>query len=464
MTTWGDVVPRMRSIPGYGAMAASPYTGPALPTGKSPVRFEPIRPIAPFPDAGPDGGKLRVGLWSPVLFEAGAEAWMLALARALADRVSWRGLAIASGPEVAPAMLDRFAALMPVGHGRDACTALAASCDVVVSWAMSDVPGLLAGLRRPPRVVSVCHAPVDSEWGMSSYRDPAGIDAYVAVSELALGPICESRRAGAKVIWNAVDGARMVVGRDRAAMRYHWGVPPGAKVVGYMGRLAHEKRPGVLAGMLAALPREWHAVLVGSGVLRGAVEAEAARLGVADRLHLAGPDHAAGDVLGAFDALVVPSEYESFCLTLAEGLWAGVPVVSTPVGLARIVPGLTREAPIGADGPAIAAAVLADQADPAGTRARVEHARSFARARLSPARFGREWASFLRGLAPPRAMDPARLALLAETCPSSSGPCGCGSGPPRQCGHPDRPALVRKAECLRCSGASWWESGVEPAW
>lgn len=466
MTTWGDHVPRMKSLPGYEAMAAMPFPGPSAATGRGPIRFAPIRPVGHFPDAGPDGGRLRVGLWSPVLYEAGAEAWMLALARALAGRVSWRGLAVAAPGAVVAAMAGRFAPLMPVAHGRDACTALAASCDVVVSWAMSDVPGLLAGLPRPPRVVNVCHAPVDSAWGMSSYRDPAGIDAYVAVSELALGPICESRRAGARVIWNCVDESRMRWSRGWAEMRKLWGVPAGAKVAGYMGRLSPEKGPAAMPRMLAHLPPEWHAVLVGSGLEGPAVAAEAARLGVADRLHLAGPDHAAGDVLHAVDALVVPSDYESFGLTLAEGLWAGVPVVSTPVGLARIVPGLTREVPIGADGAAIAAAVLADRADPAGTAARVGHARSFARSRLSLARFAREWGAFLRGLAPPRhrPMDPTRLALLAETCPSGSGPCGCGSGPPRECSAPDRPAGVRKADCLECSGRRWWESGVEAGW
>lgn len=52
-----------------------------------------------------------------------------------------------------------------------------------------------------------------------------------------------------------------------------------------------------------------------------------------------------------------------------------------------------------------------------------------------------------------------RLAMLVETCPFGSGPCGCGSGPPRLCSHPDHPAEVRKAECMTCKAA---ELAVSP--
>jgi hypothetical protein len=45
-----------------------------------------------------------------------------------------------------------------------------------------------------------------------------------------------------------------------------------------------------------------------------------------------------------------------------------------------------------------------------------------------------------------------RLAMDAELCPSGSGSCGCGSSPPRICGHPDHPLEVRAADCLRCVG------------
>lgn len=54
-----------------------------------------------------------------------------------------------------------------------------------------------------------------------------------------------------------------------------------------------------------------------------------------------------------------------------------------------------------------------------------------------------------------------RLAMLADTCPHAAGPCGCGSGPPRLCGHPDRPAEVRRPACLACVARAGWEAGVD---
>ncbi len=71
-------------------------------------------------------------------------------------------------------------------------------------------------------------------------------------------------------------------------------------------------------------------------------------------------------------------------------------------------------------------------------------------------RAARELAAIVRefGLAPaPKAEDTeARLrhAMKVELCPHGSGPCGCGSGPPRLCSHPDHPAEVRRAYCLQC--------------
>jgi glycosyltransferase involved in cell wall biosynthesis len=133
-----------------------------------------------------------------------------------------------------------------------------------------------------------------------------------------------------------------------------------------------------------------------STTLRHHQKIESQRL---SHVHLVGGDPSPGDVLNALDALVVPSRYESFGLTLAEGLWAGIPVIATRSGLARLTPGLVREVPIGATGLELSDALLADQRDAIGTRDRVDRARQFARERLTLDRFGREWTELLVRLA-----------------------------------------------------------------
>lgn len=55
-----------------------------------------------------------------------------------------------------------------------------------------------------------------------------------------------------------------------------------------------------------------------------------------------------------------------------------------------------------------------------------------------------------------------RLAILAETCPSATGSCGCAGQPPRSCGREDRPSLVGFADCLACVTLEWWREKLEP--
>jgi glycosyltransferase involved in cell wall biosynthesis len=207
-------------------------------------------------------------------------------------------------------------------------------------------------------------------------------------------PAPPSVRDRIEIIWNAVDARRLVIRRDRTEMRARWGVPPDALVAGYLGRLSPEKDPRAMIRLAEGLPEPWHIVIVGEGRERTRLEGEI-RSKRLDRVHLVGGDLAVGDVLGAYDALVVPSQHESFGLTMAEGLCAGVPVVATRSGLAKLVPGLVREVDVGAGTRALADAVLADRRDPEGTRSRVETAREFARDRLTLDRFGRDWTSLI---------------------------------------------------------------------
>jgi len=106
-------------------------------------------------------------------------------------------------------------------------------------------------------------------------------------------------------------------------------------VVGYIGRLAPEKGVGDL---LAALPDVFraapaaHALIVGDGVERAALQHEARRLGVAERVHFVGARADGPLVIEAMDVVVAPSLTENFSLSVAEAMAAGRPVVATRVG------------------------------------------------------------------------------------------------------------------------------------
>ena len=371
-----------------------------------------------MPTIEPARGRTRLGLFCPCLGLGGGEAWQLALLQSIDPAaVVWRGAVVTEGRQsVAPPMLEALETRIPVGFGLNAARALARACDVIISWSVLDYDELFRGIEARPRVALACHFPGERPWTAGAEQLLRRVDRLVAVSELAIDSLPVPLRGSAEVIWNAVDAGRLLATTPAAATRARWGVPPGAKVAGYLGRLAPEKDPAAMLRLAAALPRPWHVVLVGDGRERAALGEEVDRLGL-DWVRFVPGTADVGDVLAAFDSLVVPSRFESFGLTMAEGFWAGVPVVATRSGLVKLVPGLAREigfVPSGAD---LAEAVLLDhEVDRVAARDRVARAQRFAHDRLSLARFGADWTRLVRDLHSPH----PKIEPREESCPMTA--------------------------------------------
>jgi glycosyltransferase involved in cell wall biosynthesis len=109
-----------------------------------------------------------------------------------------------------------------------------------------------------------------------------------------------------------------------AADRATLGIPEGAPVILYVGRIASGKGIEHLLAALDELP-EAHLVLVGPDDRHGVAETL-----VGDRVHALGPTD--GPPLGLYrlaDVFVLPSAGESFGMVAAEAAAAGTPVVVT---------------------------------------------------------------------------------------------------------------------------------------
>lgn len=123
---------------------------------------------------------------------------------------------------------------------------------------------------------------------------------------------------------------------DRAAAKAEWGVA-GPLVVS-LGALIPRKGHEIVIEAVAALP---HAMLLiaGEGPERGRLEAQIARLGVADRVRLLGalPHEALPALLGAADVMALASSSEGLANAWVEALACGAPVVITDAGGAREV-------------------------------------------------------------------------------------------------------------------------------
>ena len=121
----------------------------------------------------------------------------------------------------------------------------------------------------------------------------------------------------------------------RGAARARLDIAPDAFVIVGLGRLVPVKGFDMLIAALpaiaAAVPST-RVMLIGDGPERGALEAQAAALGVRARLTVLGATPDVGACLAAADVLAAPSRNEGMGRALVEAMALGVPVVAAEVG------------------------------------------------------------------------------------------------------------------------------------
>jgi glycosyltransferase involved in cell wall biosynthesis len=126
-----------------------------------------------------------------------------------------------------------------------------------------------------------------------------------------------------------------------AAVRARYGIPPGARVIGSIGRLDAQKGN---VHLLAALPAviehqpDVRLLVVGEGELMEAHRAQARALGIADRVVFTGFSAEIPLLQSCLDVQVFPSLFEGTPLTLFEAMSMGRTIVATSVdGLGEVL-------------------------------------------------------------------------------------------------------------------------------
>ncbi|MDQ2751000.1 MAG: glycosyltransferase [Actinomycetota bacterium] len=146
-----------------------------------------------------------------------------------------------------------------------------------------------------------------------------------------------------RTIGVAVDGnAPACTPAARTAARVALGVPPGALVVGAVGRLTYQKAPEDFVAALAALGRaDVVGVWIGDGELRDVMRRAVAAARV--RIILAGERNDVTALLPALDVFALPSRYEGLPVAIVEAMVCGIPVIATAVNAVSdvVIPGCT---------------------------------------------------------------------------------------------------------------------------
>lgn len=111
---------------------------------------------------------------------------------------------------------------------------------------------------------------------------------------------------------------------------------PGEVVIGTIAGLRPVKNLPRLVRAVAPIENA-RLVIAGEGPEKEAVEAEAARCGMSDRLVMPGFLPAPHRYVGHFDIFALSSDSEQFPISLVEAMAAGLPAVATDVGDVRAI-------------------------------------------------------------------------------------------------------------------------------
>ena len=289
------------------------------------------------------GGPVRAAFWTPVLHLGGAEQWLLSLLkRSDPRRLRWTGVALAEGAPLHPAFCREVAAHAPIygsesaggeslvrcATPRDALRAAAQDADALVVWGLWNVRPVLEAVDIP--VIYVSHG--SGDWSANCARgvenDPVHLAAVSEAAKTSFSPDAQRR---VRVIFNGIEVDRCTPDRSRESVRAAWGFGANHRLVGYAGRYSGEKNPAAAALAITRLPENFHAAYAGAGLHENSVRTQAQSIAGA-RARFVPPDRRIGNVMQAFDVMVMASPAEGFSLLVAEAWYCGVPVVSTRVG------------------------------------------------------------------------------------------------------------------------------------
>ncbi len=199
----------------------------------------------------------------------------------------------------------------------------------------------LSGIRHVVSGIRVSEKRKNSHLSLDRWTNGL-VDLNVCVSQsVAQFSIQQGKLAESKVmvIPNGVDFE--LFNTAEAMDLRPWGIPSGAKVILFVGRLDPQKAPCDLLTAFSGFAEQasdFHLLFVGEGPLKSELEQQAQKLPCASRIHFTGWLPQIPQLMKAASCLVLPSLWEGMPNVVLEAMASGLPVISTDVdGVSELI-------------------------------------------------------------------------------------------------------------------------------
>ncbi len=137
------------------------------------------------------------------------------------------------------------------------------------------------------------------------------------------------------LVRNGVDTEVFTPDRTGDELRNAINVPAGTPLVGFVGRLEHEKGPDMFLRAVDKVNKirpDVHFVIVGDGMMRNELEDTCEHLRLDQKVHFVGWMENTEDIYPALDFLVHTSRSDGTSLVLIEAMSCGCPTIGLAVG------------------------------------------------------------------------------------------------------------------------------------
>lgn len=294
-----------------------------------------MNPMVALQVMGPSAGGIRVHV---ATLAAGLESMGIG-----APVVGPDGVLDGLGPQAGTVPVPKGASPIGLLRARQAVRPWRRSCDVVHAHGLKAAWTGVGGRPRRPLVVTVHNVVLDEAAGRWARelrhlerRILRSADRVIALTSTMAAELAEFvPESRLRIVLPA--SPRPVVERGRDEIRRELGVAPDAPLVVCAARLHPQKDlPTLLAAWRSVADARPDARLriLGDGPLHDELGAMIQRLGIAGSAELTGRVPRAVDHLAAADISVMTSIWEGASIVLAECTRLGIPVVSTPTGMA----------------------------------------------------------------------------------------------------------------------------------